>query len=203
MSIENTLERIAVALEEFVQEQRLHNHAWKQYAETLRGMNFNLPIAQPAPQSTPAPTYAPSSGASVSAPPAIGGPPVSGSPTQAGAPPVPAGAVPGPSASVPPTVAPGAGVPFQSSPVAAGVPGPTAPVTSAPVPTQMPQTPVQGVPTLDDIKALANDFHRAYPERAAEFVQVLASKNAQKLSELPPDSYLEVHKFLKQKMGQG
>lgn len=194
MSIEQTLERIAVALEKLT----------------------NAPTTQPAPASTPAPAPAAMGTPPVSAgPPSatgpVGGPPlgVTGSPPGVAPGPQPATvptaqggpvAMSGPTTSLPPGV-PGAGVPSPMTGPVAGAPGTTAPVTSTSPQPQ--QATVQGVPTLDDIKALANDFHRAHPERAGEFVQVLASKNAQMLSELPPASYPEVHGILKQMMGQG
>ena len=174
MAIEKILERIVFELDRI--------------ANALE--NQNAPTTQSAPASAPTPVAAPPRAASAPGPALATGP------------------VGGPPVDVPPTTAPlmgapGAGVPSPITGTAPGAPGPTAPATSAPAPTQTPQTPVQGVPTLDDIKALANDFHRAHPERAAEFVQVLAGKNAQKLSELPPASYPEVHGILKQMMGQG
>jgi len=147
----------------------------------------DAPTTQPAPTSTSAPAATPPQTGPALATGPVGGPPVGGPPIM----------------GTNPAGAPGAGVPSGTPPVAAGAPETTVPATSAPAPIQMPQTLVQGVPTLDDIKALANDFHRAHPERAAEFVQVLAGKNAQKLSELPPASYPEVHGILKQMMGQG
>ena len=147
MSIENVLERIAVALEKLA----------------------NAPTTQPAPTSTSAPTTtAPMTQAS-------SGPPMATGPVE------------GPPVGVPPTTGP--------------APGPSpAPVATLPS-TQAPAPQVQGVPTLDDIKALANDFHRAHPDKVGQFVEVLAAKGAQKLSDLPPASYPEVFGFLKEHMG--
>ncbi len=159
MSIEQTLERIAVALE------KLAN------APTTQSTPAHVPT------SGPTPTVAQSSSGPPMAMGPVGGPPVSGPTMLYGG--VPTGPE-GPPAAV-----------------VEGAPATTSPSAQAPAPQ------VQGVPTLDDIKALANDFHRAHPERAAEFVQVLAGKNAQKLSDLPPASYVEIHGKLKEMMGQG
>ena len=132
--IEQTLERIAIALEGVVAELQAH-----------RQTDSVAPVAPVAP----------------AAPPPVA--PVMPTPPMA------------------PMTAPG------PSPVPAALP------PSAPAPA--PQ--VQAVPTLDDIRALANDFHRAHPERAAEVVGILASVNAQKLSEIPPAAYPQVHAQLK------
>ena len=72
----------------------------------------------------------------------------------------------------------------------------------APAPqTALPAAPVQAVPTLDDIRALANDFHRAHPDRAMEVMAILAGVGTQKMDEIPPASYPKVYQDIKNLMG--
>ena len=66
-------------------------------------------------------------------------------------------------------------------PVAAPAPPPLAAVPTATVP--------QPTATLDAIRAAANDFHRAHPDRAAEVVAILAAAGAQKMVDIPPAQY--------------
>ncbi len=61
--------------------------------------------------------------------------------------------------------------------------------------------PLQAVPTLDEIKALANDFHRAHPERAAEVVSILAGVGATKMDDIPAAQYPTVLQQIKQIAG--
>ena len=88
------------------------------------------------------------------------------------------------------TLPPGVPHPNVSgSPVPPGAPPQVAPFTP-PQPTA-PAAPAPGI-SLDDIKALANDFHRKYPQRAAEVVAILAQENALKMDDIPVVSYSRV-----------
>ncbi len=96
---------------------------------------------------------------------------------------------PGPSAAVPPG-------PPQASP-----PGPlvaTPPQATAPM---APPAPVQGVPSLDDLRALANDLMRTHPEKATEFQAFMTSKGVATLADMDPQFYVETQATFKRLMG--
>jgi len=92
--------------------------------------------------------------------------------------------VPTPQASFP--------APTPTGPI--GVPTPP-PVPAPGVPTA-PTTPVPGV-TLDDIRAAANDFHRAHPDRATEVMNILNGVQAQKMDQIQPQFYQHVFDSIK------
>lgn len=135
--------------------------------------------AQPAPTPTASPPIAmpqiPSAGPPVAAPPA----PLSGPTMGVGAPP----------AAVPPG-------PPQASPP--GPPVATPPQATAPT---APPAPVQGVPSLDDLRALANDLMRTRPEKATEFQAFMASKGVTMLADMDPRFYMETQATFKRLMG--
>jgi len=97
---------------------------------------------------------------------------------------------PGP---VPAPQAPPSGpAPMPMGPV--GVPTPP-PVPAPGVPTA-PAIPAPGV-TLDDIRAAANDFHRAHPDRATEVMNILNGVQAQKMDQIQPQFYQHVFDSIK------
>lgn len=96
----------------------------------------------------------------------------------------------------------------QAQPAQVAAPATTPPTPSAPPPVAMPQipaagppvaappvaappvaAPVAGVPTLDEIRALANDFARAKPQDMHLFAAFMASKGVDTLANMPPDQY--------------
>jgi len=100
-------------------------------------------------------------------------------PAQVPAPPVPALGMPAPA-------------PAPMGPI--GVPTPP-PVPAPGVPTA-PATPAPGV-TLDDVRAVANDFHRAHPDRATEVMNILNGVQAQKMDQIQPQFYQHVFDGIK------
>lgn len=94
--------------------------------------------------------------------------------------------VPTPQASFP------APTPATMGPV--GVPTPP-PVPAPGVPTA-PATPAPGA-TLDDIRAAANDYHRAHPDRATEVMNILNGVQAQKMDQVQPQFYQHVFDSIK------
>lgn len=64
-----------------------------------------------------------------------------------------------------------------------------------------PPAPVQGVPSLDDLRALANDLMRTHPEKATEFQAFLASKGVTTLADMDPQFYVETQATFKRLMG--
>ena len=91
-----------------------------------------------------------------------------------------------------PVPMPSGPVPMPMGPI--GVPTPP-PVPAPGVPTA-PATPAPGV-TLDDIRAVANDFHRAHPDRATEVMNILNGVQAQKMDQIQPQFYQHVFDSIK------
>lgn len=149
--IEETLTRIAVALEQISANQR----------EAIG--KADIVHSQVAPDAfvarTTAPATIPSASPGVtSAPPLAGGPPAGLSPSQPSPP----------------------GVPPQS-PVPPGPPGAVPPAT-----------PLQGVPTLDDLRAAFNDFARNHSDKVNDAYAIVTGQGAQSLDALQPAVYPQV-----------
>ena len=87
---------------------------------------------------------------------------------------------PGPAVMAPTTAIPAP--PVAAPPVAA--PPVAAPPVAAP---QAPQ--VAPVPTLDEIRAMGNDFARAHPDKQHLFVAFMQSKGVNSLADMPPAEY--------------
>ena len=110
-----------------------------------------------------------------------------GTPAPTPVPPPTPGPVPNPTA--PPT-------PMPTMPPAPGTPLPVAgPHPVMPGPAAIP-TPTPGA-TLDDIRAVANDFHRAHPDRATQVMTILTEKGVQKMDQLAPQFFQEVYDRIK------
>ena len=119
-------------------------------------------------------------------------PPVAMPQIPAAGPPVavpPVATPPGPPTAVPPG-------PPQASPP--GPPVATPPQATAPM---APPAPVQGGPSLDDLRALANDLMRTHPEKATEFQAFMASKGVTSLADMDPQFYVETQATFKSLMG--
>lgn len=98
-----------------------------------------------------------------------------------------------PAASPPVAVPPGPPVASPPGPPVAGPPPATAPTP--------PTAPVAGVPTLDDLRALANDLMRSKPEKATEFQAFMSSKGVASLADMPPAEYPATAAKFKELMG--
>ena len=90
---------------------------------------------------------------------------------------------------------------LQTAPPPVLQPMPPVPQTISAVPQTISAVPQTPSISLDQIKAMANDFHRAQPHRAAEIIAILAGVGAQKMDEIPEAQYAKVYSEIQTLVG--